>query len=60
MNENLKFEIKAEAFHRMTGMLAPGKNSCQGEAAWEAWTQKYRGVVEAMFVAVEYYKDYIS
>lgn len=62
MNANTRFEIKAEAFHRMTGMLAPGKDgSCDtvGESfeerirAWNEWHIENDRIIIAMLNAME-------
>lgn len=64
MNANLKFEIKAAAFQRMTGKLAPGKDEpaaasptweSQGErlAAWVEWHKKYDQCFEAIVAAID-------
>ena len=57
-----KFEIQAYAFHRMTGIMAPGKDEspCCGisyderKDKWDAWLKEYSPVVIAMIEAVEY------
>ena len=60
MDANIRFEIRADAFHRMTGMLAPGKNAWQGPSreerteAWEKWNKDFSTVIDAMFQAIEY------
>ena len=60
MNANIRFEIKADAFHRMTGLLAPGKDAWQGPSreerteAWDKWNTDFSKVIEAMFQAIEY------
>ena len=60
MNENIKFEIRAAAFNRMTGMLPPGKDDSfssdtreEREEAWSSWNYENAVVVEAMLKAVE-------
>ena len=59
MNENIKFEIKADAFLRMTGMLAPGKAAWQGPShserakAWEKWQDDNRTIIYSMMEAIE-------
>ena len=59
MDANMKFEIKAEAFRRMTGLLAPGKDAMQGPPleermrAWDMWLVKNGKVVDAMLRAME-------
>lgn len=56
------FEIKAAAFHRMTGILAPGKDepaACGGHDmgaridAWDAWNTCHHAVIEAILWAVD-------
>lgn len=60
MNENVRFEIKAEAFRRMHGILAPGKDQREGPSyevrckLWKEWLNKYDGVITAMLNAVEH------
>lgn len=58
-----QFEIRAHAFHAMTGTMAPGKdiaaatNSTHSEAyrreMWDLWCEKYSGCVRAMLAAFE-------
>lgn len=56
------YEIKARAFHRMTGMMAPGKDEPaasgghpMGERmdAWDKWTTDHHDVIKAVLLAVE-------
>ena len=60
MDENTKYEIKADAFHRMRGMLAPGKDAWMGPShhermtAWSEWLESYGCVIDAMLQSVEY------
>jgi len=59
MNDNVRFEIKADAFLRMTGMLAPGKHAWSGPSyyerteAWEKWNNKHGEIIAAMLDAAE-------
>lgn len=63
MNANLKFEIKAAAFHRMTGKLAPGKDEPAAspdpisewdrQTAWVEWNRKYDQCFEAIVAAID-------
>lgn len=54
LTDNEKFEIKAGAFNRMTGIIAPGKDSgCslsryEREVAWDEWCEKYGDVFNAI------------
>lgn len=63
MNENIKFEIRADAFHRMTGYMAPGKDARYGPSheermiAYREWHDKYGDVVDAMFRAMDHIID---
>lgn len=58
LSANEAFEIKAAAFHRMTGYLAPGKD-CRihdpktRHDAWCAWIDQHREVIGALLWAVE-------
>ena len=53
------YEIKAEAFHNMTGFMAPGKDGgkiisssyIERQNAWEVWNLEYAQCVNAMFNA---------
>jgi len=58
---NLSYEIKAEAFYRMTGHMAPGKDVAPGfhqeplkerTKAWENWLKEYDEIIRAMLFAV--------
>ena len=63
LDANLKFEIKAFVFQKMTGMMAPGKDCghftfptpedrfCE----WEYWIRKHGKVVDLMFQGIEYF-----
>lgn len=60
MNPMLRFEIKASAFHRMTRMMAPGKDEpaacgghdmCDRIDAWDKWNTDHHDVIEAMLWA---------
>jgi hypothetical protein len=57
-----RFEITAHAFHRMTGMMAPGKDvpAAAGpsdhdarDAAMREWSEKFGPCVIAVLKAVE-------
>jgi len=61
LNANEVFEIKAEAFRRMTGHMAPGKDPglvaaedpAARSAAWEVWVEAYGDAVIATISAYE-------
>lgn len=61
LNEIERFEIVATAFYRMTGRLAPGKDSPAAlpsdregrSAAWEEWNTEHGDTVRAVLNAVE-------
>ena len=62
MNANISFEIKAEAFRRMTGYMAPGKDAgMAGESAsyaerchvWGDWLANNEEIITALLEAVE-------
>jgi len=61
MNSNEHFECKAEAFYRMTGLMAPGKdpgrvasnNPEVRYAVWDVWCKAYGEAVNAGIKAVE-------
>ena len=60
MNDNLRYELTAEAFYRMTGMMAPGKDpgmvvvdDAARNAAWRVWREAYKDCVAAMCDAVD-------
>jgi hypothetical protein len=64
MDGLVRFEIKADAFHRMTGMTAPGKDDAYGTHsprerfdAWVLWIEKYEEVVESIFQATDHILD---
>lgn len=58
-----RFEIKAIAFYKTTGSLAPGKDrpAVSGEdyteeqlmSKWRQWLEVHHRVIEAMFIAFE-------
>lgn len=58
------FEVRAEAFRRMTGMMAPGKNESAAAgcmhtyeercAAYEAWWKQHGDCVRAVMRATEH------
>lgn len=60
MNATLRFEIKARAFHAMTGYMAPGKDAPSSlpddyaarEAAWAVWDKSHQKIIDAMLNAV--------
>ena len=57
------FEVKAEAFRRMTGMMAPGKDESaaaggshtyeERSAAYDAWWKQHGDCVRAVMRATE-------
>ena len=57
------FEVRAEVFHRMTGMTAPGKdesaaaNNCttyeERIAAFDDWLKEHGAIVRAVMKATE-------
>ncbi len=62
MNANTAFEIKAAAFHKMTGMMAPGKDVGMAGSAntydercqrWGDWIGLHGEVINAMLNAVD-------
>lgn len=63
MDANLLFEIKAEAFRRMTGQTAPGKDpGMAGQPAssyeercymWAEWQATHIDIISALLEAVE-------
>ena len=62
MTDNVKFEIMADAFLRMTGMLAPGKDAREGPSsytderwmAWAEWRENNRAIIFHLMNAVEH------
>jgi hypothetical protein len=65
-DNNLKYEIKAEAFRIMTGQMAPGKDPSiassqlsfeERSKMYEEWNKKYFEITNAMWNAM---KEYIS
>lgn len=61
MNANLEYEIKARAFHRMTGYMAPGKDEAAAShgdsyevrvAIWAQWHQQWAPCIDALLWAV--------
>ncbi len=61
-DSNTIFEIKAEAFRRMTGHMAPGKDAAalsypasyeERSAAWEVWNQSNRECFVATIQAMQ-------
>ena len=62
MDSNTKFEIKASVFHKMTGMLAPGKDGgCMtvGESfeerirAWDKWHIENDKIIKSFILSIE-------
>ena len=60
MTDNDKFEVTASAFHAMTGMLAPGKDSRETFpryedrcAMYQQWIDDNGNVVRAMLKAMD-------
>lgn len=61
MNANLRYEIKAAAFHRMTGHMAPGKDAAPGaevarefrEMLWSLWWKDHGPIIDAVLDAVD-------
>jgi hypothetical protein len=60
ISANLRFETKAEAFRLHTGMLAPGKDQCDGahtdeerEEAWNKFQAEYRRAFDLFFYAAD-------
>lgn len=60
--EFYRHEIMAEAFRRMTGHMAPGKDASplsypapieERRAAWDIWCDDHSTIIHAMFHAVE-------
>ena len=62
MNSYLSYEIQAAAFHRMTGIMAPGKDepaACHGPSfdkrvdEWEEWQLRHRDIIRAFLWAID-------
>jgi hypothetical protein len=63
MTDNEWFEIKAQAFYRMRGLMAPGKDSAMAAnnpddydtrlAAWLAWNGVHSNILNAIREAIE-------
>ncbi len=64
MNTLASFEIRAEAFRKHTGMIAPGKDKpfayqnshyldSEVKARWDAWNKEYSHLIECILAAVE-------
>lgn len=62
MNANTEFEIKANAFKRMTGMMAPGKDEPaashghsyeERQAAWANWHTQHLKIIRALLHALD-------
>jgi hypothetical protein len=66
MTDNEWYEIRAEAFHQMRGLTAPGKDSSMATnttndlatrtAAWHAWNGVHSNVLGAMRNAIEWHE----
>jgi uncharacterized protein YukE len=60
MTDNERFELKADAFCRITGYMAPGKDAWQGPSyqerlkAWEQWNSNNSTIIDAMILSFEY------
>ena len=60
MDANIRFEIRANVFHKMTGMLAPGKDAREGPPleerimAWEKWNRNNCKIVNMVLDATEH------
>ncbi len=63
MNANIRFEIIADTFCRMTGMLAPGKDAWAGPSHDERrqeftrWNDEHKTIIFQMLNAVEHVMD---
>ena len=60
LDDNLRFELKAAAFERMEGMLAPGKDSREPFPSYEERTRRWgdwlvnnEEIIRAFLAAVE-------
>ena len=64
MNPNLRFEIIACAFYKMTGYTAPGKSISpeaysggewekERDKAWCEWKEKHVDIINALILGVE-------
>ena len=62
MDDNLRYEIKAEAFRIMTGHMAPGKDPSPlsypapfevRAEAWEKWHEQHAQCIAAMLTAMD-------
>lgn len=61
----LSYEVKAEAFRIMTGMVAPGKDSVLAQEsmsarfeAFENWLENNSQIINAMILAVDRVMEY--
>ena len=64
MTDSEWLEIRAEAFHQMRGLMAPGKDSAMAmnttddlatrTAAWHAWNGVHSNILGAMRNAIEW------
>lgn len=61
MTSNMIYEVKAEAFRRMTGHMAPGKDASPASypapledraAAWDKWHADHRDILRAFTLAL--------
>ena len=70
MDANLTYEIKAEAFRRMTGLMAPGKSvsplAYSGQEdedlryrEWQEWNDKYGEVIGHLLAVVQQNREYL-
>lgn len=68
MNPSLSYEIQATAFHRMTGLMAPGKdvaaasdtgNYAEREQRWIDWRARYGAVIDQILRACEENKEFL-
>ena len=62
LSKNEVFEIKAAAFYRMTGYMAPGKDVAPAAYSisyeermikWELWLKRNTEIIAAMLIAFE-------
>ena len=60
ISSSLRYETKAEAFRLHTGMLAPGKDQCDGahtdderEQAWKEFQSEFRSSFDLFFYAAD-------
>ena len=61
LSANDKFEIIADIFYRMTGYMAPGKDSREGHSyeerleIYDAWIEKYSHFIQRMIEVLNSY-----